>query len=97
MQAETRNPRAELRDSGQGRTPGVVSSALVRHPVNEQKFMKAETDQETIILLQAENQKLLQAILWALGQNGDFAQQQPGQGKYYWRTELRKRAIGKDA
>ena len=35
--------------------------------------------------------KLERAIMWALGENGDFAQRKEGQGAYWWRTELRKR------
>lgn len=33
-----------------------------------------------------------QAILWALGENGDFRLRPKGAGAYWWRTELRKKA-----
>lgn len=41
--------------------------------------------------------KLENAIKWALGEKGDFPQRQDGQGSYYWRTELRKRAFSSKA
>jgi hypothetical protein len=39
-----------------------------------------------------EIRRLRLAVRWALGEHGDFAQRQPGQGYYWWRTELRRRA-----
>lgn len=33
-----------------------------------------------------------EAIQWALGCGEDFPTRQPGQGAYWWRSELRKRA-----
>lgn len=33
---------------------------------------------------------LKNAILWALGERGDWPTREPGQGAFYWRTELRK-------
>ena len=32
------------------------------------------------------------AIRWALGEIDDFPPREEGQGKYWWRTELRRRA-----
>lgn len=32
------------------------------------------------------------ALRWALGENGDFREQRDGEGRYWWRTELRTRA-----
>jgi hypothetical protein len=32
------------------------------------------------------------AILWALGAEGEFAPQPPTHGRYWWRRELRERA-----
>jgi hypothetical protein len=32
------------------------------------------------------------AVRWALGEVGDFPVRQTGQGAYWWRIELRKRA-----
>jgi hypothetical protein len=37
-------------------------------------------------------ERLDEAVKWALGENGDFAQRPEGAGAYWWRTELRKRA-----
>lgn len=34
------------------------------------------------------------AISWALGEIDDFPERQPGQGAYWWRSELRRRALG---
>ena len=61
---------------------------------------KHEADEHlaTITALKAENKRLVEerdclhnAILWALGCNGDFPQRQDGQGAYWWRHELRRR------
>ena len=41
---------------------------------------------------QADAEKLQEAILWALGCRGRFPPREQGQGGYWWRTELRKRA-----
>lgn len=50
--------------------------------------------------LKAENKRLTDAIRWALGEIGDFPpitreqlEMEPCP-KYYWRTELRRRAFG---
>lgn len=32
------------------------------------------------------------AIAWALGESDEFPPREPGQGAYWWRTELRRRA-----
>ena len=32
------------------------------------------------------------ALRWALGENGDFRERLQGEGRYWWRTELRARA-----
>ena len=44
--------------------------------------------------LRAENERLREAIAWALGENGDFRVREDGEGRYWWRTELRARASG---
>jgi hypothetical protein len=36
--------------------------------------------------------QLEDAIRWALGEGDDFPPCEEGQGKYWWRTELRRRA-----
>lgn len=38
-----------------------------------------------------ELKELREAIGWALGEIDDFPERQPGQGAYWWRSELRKR------
>lgn len=44
----------------------------------------------------AEIDRLRTAIRWALGEIDDFPLREPGQGAYWWRTELRRRAALKD-
>ncbi len=39
-----------------------------------------------------ELRRLQMAVRWALGEVGDFPMRQNGQGAYWWRTELRRRA-----
>lgn len=41
---------------------------------------------------QAELTRLREAIFWALGVNGEFPPREDGDGPYWWRMELRKRA-----
>lgn len=41
---------------------------------------------------------LERAIEWALGESGEgFATRREGEGAYWWRTELRRRATGEDS
>ena len=37
-----------------------------------------------------QSQKFKQAILWALGECGNFPHRKKNDGAYHWRTELRK-------
>ena len=37
--------------------------------------------------------QMREAILWALGERDEFPTREPGQGAYWWRTELRRRAF----
>lgn len=41
---------------------------------------------------QATIRQLKEAIYWALGERDDFPIRYPGDGAFYWRTELRKRS-----
>lgn len=43
-------------------------------------------------ILRAENGRLREAILWALGEGDEFPPRPEGKGQFWWRTELRKRA-----
>jgi hypothetical protein len=36
--------------------------------------------------------QLKDAIRWALGETNDFPPREPGQGAFWWRTELRRRS-----
>lgn len=42
--------------------------------------------------LRERGDRLKEAILWALGRRDEFPPRQPGQGAYWWRRELGKRA-----
>ena len=42
--------------------------------------------------LKARVAELEAAVRWALGEEGDFPLRGDGQGAYWWRTELRRRA-----
>lgn len=44
-----------------------------------------------------EVERLREAIAWALGEVGDFRHREPGEGAYWWRTELRRRALSADS
>ena len=41
---------------------------------------------------EARAERLREAILWALGQIGEWPERKPGEGAFYWRKELRRRA-----
>ncbi len=40
----------------------------------------------------AEVGRLKDAVRWALGENGNFSPRERGQGAYWWRSSLRRRA-----
>lgn len=42
--------------------------------------------------LQAENDRLRAAIMWALGCEDEFRARYKHEGAYWWRTELRERS-----
>lgn len=49
--------------------------------------------QQELACVYAANKRLRAAITWALGEgDSDFRLREEGEGPYYWRTELRKRA-----
>ncbi len=50
-----------------------------------------------VLALKARIAKLEAAIKWALGEAADFSPRGPGEGAYWWRPELRKRAALEDA
>ena len=54
----------------------------------------AEVDPYREIEVDEERSKLIKAIKWALGEEGDFPPKPEGKaaGNYWWRTELRRRA-----
>lgn len=47
---------------------------------------------EAVPQLVAEVRRLRAAVEWALGMGDDFPTREPGQGAYWWRTELWKRS-----
>lgn len=49
--------------------------------------------QPVLIALEQERDALREAVHWALGERGDFPTRQEGQGAYWWRTELREKAL----
>jgi hypothetical protein len=51
-----------------------------------------EWNAEDVMAFLRHSRKIERAIMWALGENGDFAQRKEGQGAYWWRAELRKRS-----
>lgn len=51
-----------------------------------------ESKDEEIDALKATVRQLKEAIYWALGERDDFPIRYPGDGAFYWRTELRKRS-----
>lgn len=42
--------------------------------------------------LEAQNKRYERAIRWALGELGEFRTREDGEGGFWWRTELHKRA-----
>lgn len=48
-------------------------------------------DPDMIKALMEERERLWDVISWALGENGEFPERQPGDGAYWWRKEMRRR------
>lgn len=42
--------------------------------------------------LEAQNRRYERALRWALGELGEFRHREDGEGAFWWRTELQKRA-----
>lgn len=62
--------------------PGAVEF----NPISEDDIADARSDHE-------ERGRFFDALCWALGMASEgFAERQEGQGAYWWRTELRRRA-----
>lgn len=51
---------------------------------------------EKLAAAEQENQRLTMAVRWALGEVGEFRDRGPRDGAFWWRTELRRRAMGLD-
>jgi hypothetical protein len=47
---------------------------------------------ERLLQLRKAHNRMENAIRWALGETDDFPPREPGQGAFWWRTELRRRA-----
>ena len=58
---------------------------------------RARTDLPAVVAyarrLEAENRRMHLAIRWALGEYGDFQRRDPKDGAFWWRNELRRRAL----
>ena len=99
---------AELRSLGTTETPVAVLWEDARDLLAECDRLRAENASlwETLNRIgderqafcyerneaRAENAALREAIAWALGESGNFPPREDGEGAYWWRTELRKRA-----
>lgn len=69
-----------------GTADGSSVSAAQRAAVEIKHLRKKLESAESALRAQQD------AIRWALGELGDFPARQEGQGAYWWRTELRRRA-----
>lgn len=86
----------------QSATPNRRSPASGGSVTRELQYIAASPDQQyggfhIHAVITARNalkeiRRLRRAVKWALGENGDFPIRQDGQGAYWWRTELRRRA-----
>lgn len=65
-------------------------------PTFQQMFREAQKTPELwkeLYSLSIQREQMLEdAIRWALGEKGDFPARQEGEGAYWWRSELRRRA-----
>lgn len=55
-------------------------------------LVRARTQPQPIRSQSEREQRLEKAIRWALGELDDFPLRQPGEGAFWWRKELSKRA-----
>jgi hypothetical protein len=81
-------------------TPKPIAGYLATQDIKKYANMIPVTDQAgdmqsmaaELLELYAERDRLLSAIRWALGIDGDFPERQEGQGLFWWRRELLERA-----
>lgn len=69
-------------------------AALLRAAAERIEAMQRlrEDAEADALRLHADKMRLHTAILWALGEWGDFPTREEGQGAYWWRKELRERS-----
>lgn len=88
------------REQGQRRSIGLSLEAAKQDLArlrDENARLKSEQNASGALrdshrLLLDENARLRETIRWALGEVGNFPMRQDGDGRYWWRTELRARA-----
>lgn len=73
---------SEARIGQVSRKQAALDEALERH----HKLVR------TMGKLRRKNARLLEAVLWALGESDTFTPRAEGDGQYWWRKELRRRA-----
>ena len=67
--------------------PSVFYIRAIKHPAPKPAAKVKKTK------AMSEVTRLREAIRWALGELGEFAERPEGAGKYWWRSELRNRAF----
>jgi hypothetical protein len=55
-------------------------------------YIRSERSYAEKVAADARAERLRAAILWADGQIGEWPERQPGEGAFYWRKELMRRA-----
>ena len=98
----TKNNKRVNANGGSRSLRALVRRHDVETTISTLKYIAASPDQkyggfhihtkETAAAALREIRKLQMAVRWALGEVGDFPMRQEGQGAYWWRTELRRRA-----
>ena len=73
-----------------------AKQGVINHLKGMQKHLElcVEAERETGLRIAAERDRLKAALGWALGEGDEWPERNPGEGAFYWRAELRRRAAG---
>jgi hypothetical protein len=85
--------RDPIRQVTQYWTPeGRLLAEVDPYPTNPELAQERQRYDRMVDSFTRDTKRLHDAIRWALGEEGTFAERPPGKGAFWWRTELRRRA-----
>ena len=91
-------PTESKAEGGADEITGIASHMMGLEPTTADSYggipRTAEPPQPSVQPSDVVPSQLKNAILWALGELDDFPERKNGEGAYWWRIELRRRAFG---